>query len=227
MIVSTSETLTLLGGGEVDPNDLDISLTLAPKVVAADGGADHARAAGLSPLAVIGDMDSITGETRAEFSGVLHPVPDQDSTDFQKALTRVEAPLILALGFAGDRLDHFLAACSVLLRFPDRRCILVSRQDVICLAPPSLTLPMTPGDRFSIYPLVPSEGRSEGLEWPIAGLVLTPDGQVGTSNRVVADQVSLSFEAPGALLILPKVALPQLCQALLAAPLWPSAAPSR
>ena len=99
--------VTLLGAGPVYPNDIKEILKIAPGLVAADGGAATALEAGRVPDLVIGDFDSLphsTGESLPK-DRLLH-VTEQDSTDFEKCLARITAPLILALGFTGARIDH-------------------------------------------------------------------------------------------------------------------------
>ena len=58
-IVHSLDPITLIGGGEVGPADLNFALGLAPVCVAADGGASVAVAAGINLHAVIGDFDSV------------------------------------------------------------------------------------------------------------------------------------------------------------------------
>ena len=65
----------------------------------------------------------------------------------------------------------------------------------------TLTLPV--GSRISLYPLAPVSGHSTGLRWEIDGLAFAPDGMIGTSNEVAAPRVTLRFDAPKMLVILP------------------------
>jgi thiamine pyrophosphokinase len=65
--------------------------------------------------------------------------------------------------------------------------------------------------------MAPVTGRSQGLEWPITGLHFTPAGQIGTSNRVVGASVTLEFDAPGMLVILPRRRLDAAIRSLLPA----------
>lgn len=213
-IVHDLEPITLIGGGWVHDGDLEAALALAPRLVAADGGAGHAMAEGVLPEAVIGDMDSLSeGVRRALDPGALHEVREQDSTDFEKVLARVSAPLLIGVGFTGGRSDHELAALSALAARPARRCILIAREDIICACPPRLHLDLAPGTRVSLFPMAEVTGRSEGLEWPIEGLRFSPAGRIGTSNRATGP-VTLEM-GPGMLLILPRVLLPLLADALL------------
>ena len=220
-MVTSPHAVLLLGGAGVEAS-LDLVRTVledprladAP-VVAADGGAALARAAGLMPTAVTGDFDSLTPEDRAWLGpDRLFHNPDQETTDFDKALASICAPLVIGVGFAGGRLDHQLAVMTGLTLQPDRRCVLVGPEDVTCLCPPRIALELTAGERLSLYPMAPVQGTSQGLEWPIDGLDLKPDGRIGTSNRVSDGPVEIAVDAPSMLLILPRPALRPLLEAL-------------
>jgi thiamine pyrophosphokinase len=214
MIVRENEAITLIGGAQVAQDALDAALRLAPLAVAADGGADTALAAGIAPRAVIGDFDSISAAARARLpEGILHPMDDQDSTDFEKCLAHIEAPLIIGLGFTGDRLDHQMAACNALVRHAARRCILLGAHDLMFLCPPVLDLPLDEGCRVSLFPMGAVEGASDGLRWPIGGINFAPDGRVGTSNRALG-AVSLSVTTPKMLVALPAHTLETVVRAL-------------
>ncbi|MFB9148462.1 thiamine diphosphokinase [Roseovarius ramblicola] len=214
MIVRENEAITLIGGAGVAQGDLEAALRLAPLVVAADGGADTALANGLAPRAVIGDFDSISAAARARLADdILHALDDQDSTDFEKCLAHIEAPLIIGLGFTGDRLDHQMAACNALVRHADRRCVLLGAHDLMFLCPPVLDLALEPGCRVSLFPMGAVEGASDGLEWPIGGLNFAPDGRIGTSNRTVGP-LNLSVTAPKMLITLPARTLDTVARAL-------------
>ncbi len=213
-IVESSGGVTLIAGGPVGARDLALALRRAPALVAADGGADRAIALGAEPLAVIGDFDSLGTEARRQMAGRLHEVAEQETTDFDKALRSVSARFVLALGVLGGRVDHELAALSTLAGRTGFPVLAVGREDVVFAAPPDLRLALRAGDRLSLFPLARVTGASEGLDWPIDGLVLAPDGRVGTSNRVTAGPVALHFEAPGMLVILPRGRLDAALDAL-------------
>ena len=211
--LASRQPVTLIGGAPLDSDDLSQALALAPVVAAADGGADTALANGLVPQAVWGDFDSISARARAEIpSGNLYPVTEQDSTDFEKCLSRIDAPLVIAVGFAGARHDHFLAALSTLSRRIGPPCILIAAEDVITLCPPEIALDLRPGTRLSLFPMGPASGYAQGLKWPIDGLHFAPDARIGTSNAATGP-VLLQTEGP-MLLILPRAHLETLARAL-------------
>jgi thiamine pyrophosphokinase len=218
-IVQSTRGVTLAGGGPFPARDLALALKRAPVPVAADGGADRLLQLGVTPQAVIGDMDSISPAARQAIPAAhQHLVAEQVTTDFDKALRLIEAPLVLALGFAGARLDHGLAAFATLIARAERRCLLIGPKDFAFAAPPALALDLVPGDPFSLFPMAPVRGQSAGLEWPIAGIGFAPDGMIGTSNRVVARRVTLEFDRPGMLVILPRRRLDAAIRALRSAP---------
>lgn len=200
-----SQPVTLVGGGDLQKNVLEEALTLAPHLVAADGAADAVVAMGHRPEAVIGDMDSVAdpgdwqrGSTRFLF------LSEQDTTDFEKCLYSIEAPGLVGVGFTGRRMDHSLAVFHAMLRYPHRRILLLSADDAIALVPEEgLCMPVSKGDRVSLFPLVPVTGiASSGLTWPIDGLEMSVGHQIGTSNVANSAEMSVRFDRPGALIIL-------------------------
>jgi len=213
-IVQSLQGVTLVGGGPLSRAALHRCLGIAPGLVAADGGADRLLKLGMRPQAVIGDLDSITAGARAALGDAVHLVPEQDTTDFDKALTRIAAPFVLGLGFSGARLDHGLAVLNALVRHPARRCLILGGGDVTFLAPPRISLHLPVGSRLSLFPMGPVAGRSTGLRWPIDGLAFAPDAMIGTSNEVTQAKVTLTFDAPRMLVILPARALRTVLRAL-------------
>lgn len=215
-IVHCESGVTLLGGGLSDPVDVHDALTIAPSLVAADGGGDRALALGLMPQAVLGDLDSLSPGARARLGPRVHHIPEQDSTDFGKCLTHVRAAFYLGLGFTGLRLDHTLAALSEIAARPDQVVALIAEDEVIFRAPPRLQLDLPPGTRFSLYPMGPATGRATGLRWPLEGLDFTPAGRVGTSNEVTGP-VEMELTGP-MLVLLPKPHLRAVLHALVPMP---------
>ncbi|HLQ19734.1 MAG TPA: hypothetical protein VK146_12230, partial [Tabrizicola sp.] len=65
-IVQSTRGVTLAGGGPFSARDLKLALARAPLAVAADSGADRLLRFGVTPDAVIGDMDSISAAARAK-----------------------------------------------------------------------------------------------------------------------------------------------------------------
>jgi len=202
--VHSKNAVSLVGGGNPSHSDIVISMAKAPKLVAADGGANFCLQAGLIPEAVIGDLDSISNESRAHIpKRALIEYFDQDITDFEKCLRRIKAPFIIASGFTDGRMDHTLANFAVLARRVGSPTLLLDRVDVAFAAPQELSMDLPVGTRFSLFPFAPVRGQSTGLKWPIDGLTIDPAGRLGTSNEVEGP-LHLTFDAPGTIVIIPK-----------------------
>lgn len=217
LIFRANAPVTLVGGSGLDGDTLRRALAIAPVLVAADGGADRAIAAGHLPEAVIGDMDSLSASARAALGpDRLHPVSEQDSTDFDKCLRAIRAPFVIAVGFDGDRMDHTLAAFNTLARQPGPACILLGPHDAVFLAPArAFDLALAVGTRLSLFPMGAVTGQGHGLRWPIEGIGFASDGRIGTSNEVAQTPVHLQFSTGRMLVIVPATALAAVVSALL------------
>ncbi|MFV1496504.1 thiamine diphosphokinase [Phaeobacter sp. JH20_02] len=216
LIVERFEPVTLVGAGAVDPGDLEAALALAPVLVAADGGAAHVLAAGHRPVAVIGDLDSLSADVQAQLApGTLHHVAEQTTTDFDKALRAISAPVVLGVGFLGGRIDHQLAGFNTLMQPHPSPCVLLGPQEVVFHLRGEIALPLVAGEVVSLFPMQRVSGWSEGLEWPIEGLQLDPMARVGTSNRATGP-VRIRADGPGLLVILPRARLGVVVGALAA-----------
>lgn len=224
-IVRSFAPIGLMGGAPVQMDQLERLSQLAPHWVAADGGAGVLLESGRQPEAVIGDMDSLSGPVRAQLPDTaIHHIQEQDSTDFEKCLMRIEAPVVLGLGFLGGRLDHHLAALHALVRFPQQRCILLGDADAVFLCPPTLHLDLPVGAPLSLFPMAPVSGRTAGLEYSFERLDYAPGGRIGTSN-LVTGPVEIDMEVPAMLCIVPAEHIETIVTQLAAQPAsWPARA---
>lgn len=196
LIVDLDEAVTLIGGGPIVAELLTLARTVAPRIVAADGGAGVVLATGAVPEAIIGDMDSLDPKARAAFADRLYHIAEQETTDFEKCLARIAAPLVIGVGFLGGRMDHSLASLNVLARHRDRAVILLNEADVCCMVPAGgmrLSLPV--GARLSLLPLGSARLWTEGLRWNVDGAEMTPDGFISISNES-AGKVRIRAEGP-------------------------------
>jgi thiamine pyrophosphokinase len=179
--------LVIVGGGAVDHELLRDLYLAGAHLVGADGGADEIVAAGLKPEAIIGDFDSLKapdtwlGRTR------LIRVPEQDTTDFEKALYSTTAPVTIALGMTGRRFDHTLAALDAATKYAkDRVILLVDESDLAMALSGAFSFEVAPHDRVSVHPLLPMRfKRSSGLRYPLDGVRLAAGERTGTSNEAV------------------------------------------
>ena len=199
------EPVLLVGAGPATRQDYEAAISFASHVIAVDGGYDALQTWGVVPKAVLGDMDSIQSEVPQAVS--TFPMAEQDSTDLEKALRLVEAPLYIGIGFTGGRLDHTLAAMHALIA-ADRPAVLLGGEDVVFAAPTEWRATLPPGTRISFCPVrrVPAVG-SKGLRWPIDGLLMEGGRQIGVSNTTVSSDIAAWFAERGVVTILPRACL--------------------
>ncbi len=202
-IVDTNSPVTLFGAANILPEVAAQVLAYAPNLVAADGGARAALDLGHVPRAVIGDFDSIDAASLAQIpADRLHKVAEQNSTDFEKCLRAVNAPLILAAGFSGGRLDHELAVYNTLTRYPGKRCVVVGDVDLCFVAPLSLHLDLPAGCRLSMFAMGGCDVSATGLRWPLDQVRMAADGLVSISNAVTDGPVHITASRQKLLVIL-------------------------
>lgn len=210
------QAVTLIGGGEVDAAILSRLLRLAPRLCCADGGGDAIAAELLSRVeALYGDGDSLSGARHAALAEKYQRIAEQETSDFEKALARIDAPFILAHGFTGGRIDHSFAALQSLGRYRGM-LFLVGQEDFCLRLKADVTLDLAAGTRLSLLALERAEVAMEGVAWPFEG-ALTPLAQMSLSNRALGGAhgpVQLRTDGGAVILTLPiemlEAQLPQL-----------------
>jgi thiamine pyrophosphokinase len=177
----------------------------ADLVLCADGGVQHALALGLTPSAIIGDLDSADRALVAALAAQGVPVQqvpvEKDQTDTHLVLAeaiRRGATDIWLVGATGSRLDHTLGNLLLLPGVPPHvRVTVVDGSHVIRLLRPGgrLTVTGTPGDLLSLLPLSP-EVRGvvvEGVKWPLVGATLRWGESLGISNVLVEPEAFVAI----------------------------------
>jgi thiamine pyrophosphokinase len=166
-------------------------------VVAADGGLDHGRAAGLDPDVLVGDLDSISALGLAwateHIEVVRHPV-DKAATDTELAIAQAASyhpARILLVAGQGDRLDHAVAALGA-LGAPELATVSSleawwgADQLHVVHGPGSIELDLPRGTTFSVLAMHgPATGVTvRGARWPLIDHSLAPLVGLGVSNVV-------------------------------------------
>ena len=184
----------------------------SPHVVCADGGALHARALGLKPQTIIGDLDSLSADEVAQFKAagaeIIQHSPEKDETDLELALhhcRRIGAETVCILGALGGRIDQTIANI-FLLTLPDfldmRIEVIDCDQSLRLLQTGSHRIKGARGDTISLIPLATVEGvTTDGLQYPLADGCLRPGPTRGVSNVMLKDSAAVEFRAGLLLLV--------------------------
>jgi len=185
-------------------------------VVAADSGADHALAAGLTIDVVVGDLDSIDPSVLHELERRAvrierHPA-DKDATDLELAIdviVREGARSVIVVAGHGGRVDQSMANALVVAspRWTgvSMHAVLDSARVSVVHGPGAVGFDGAPGD---VVTLLPVHGRATGvrcvgLEYPLHGEDLDPGSTRGVSNVQIDRSASVSIERGTLLVIRP------------------------
>ena len=180
----------LIGNGKITScGRLQELAQRANYIVAADGGADHARRAGVVPDVIIGDLDSVSPSARKQFASSQWVFVDkQNNTDLQKALDYLikhKCKKCTLIGFDGGRPDFTLG--NLLALYPYARkmdwCVEINGWQIYPLIK-TKTFNARPGARVSLLPLTPCSGVTlAGLKFPLTNARL-PLGTTRTLSNV-------------------------------------------
>jgi thiamine pyrophosphokinase len=178
----------------------------ADLVICADGGANRARERGLAPDYIVGDLDSLTEETRRAFpQAQLVLRPSQYATDLEKTLAfAVEEKISAAflLGVSGLRLDHQLVNLNIAEKFC-RQIDLELHDDfgagsfiVAVASPAAKKFSSFIGQQVSLIAFRRVEGiTTAGLKYPLNDEALEWAVRDGLSNEALAEEFSISVRA--------------------------------
>lgn len=186
----------LVGGGDCHFSLLQKMISHYPGI-AVDGGIRHfAKCQHLADLH-IGDMDSSPAGMSSQFAKDSLIVSEQDSTDFEKALYSIDAPLFISFGFAGGRFDHQISALHIMQKYhKEKAVILVTNTDIIWFETGAITLDLSHSHHCAILPFSDMKfAHSSGLAWPVDNHALGFGHALSSSNSLIEDRLMLQPEA--------------------------------
>lgn len=195
-IVSADGIVCLVGGAPIASATLKRVSAFVHKYIAVDAGADHLLRAGYEPAIVIGDLDSLSDHALATFQDRLCHISEQSTTDFEKAISRISAKAIIAVGFTGGRIDHILAVLNVIARYPQQKIILLDQNDASFLVDERLTLSLPKGCRVSFMPLARVIVSVTGVQWSFDAQLMEPVGFISSSNAAVGGPITVQTDGP-------------------------------
>lgn len=209
--MAAMRTVIVVTGGDRGDLSLVAQLPNAVAVVAADSGAEHAVALGLTVDLAVGDFDSLPPDVLAALVAAgteieRHPAA-KDATDLEIGLTaarRFGATDVVVVGGHGGRIDHFIANALLLASpaFADLRVVAHVGPARLTVVHDHTRLTGQPGDLVSLLPVAgPVTGVStRGLLYRLDGEDLSPGSTRGVSNELAQPEAEVSVDA-GVLLV--------------------------
>ncbi len=176
----TSKTIAILAAGEFPRKEAVLRLLdEADMIVCCDSAADHLVASGREPSLIVGDLDSLSNDLRAQFSDRLRHFDGQDDNDLTKAFhvaMEFDPSVIHILGATGRREDHTLGNISLLAEYqreaPLCKIDMASDFGRFVAASGERTFDAVPGQEISIFAFDPAlRMRASGLDYPLEGVV--------------------------------------------------------
>lgn len=197
----SGQSALIVGNGEPPSRELFAACAReAELILCADGGANTASAYGYAPDYIVGDLDSVSSQSKAALAAdhvVLVDPEGHVGTDGQKVLNHAVALGVtqaVLVGFTGRRTDHLLGNLSLLKTFADHLALrIVDDYCDIRLIDRRIRFRAAIGQKISLCPLDGAvEGiTTEGLKWSLRSESLIPGVREGISNEVVDNPVEI------------------------------------
>lgn len=188
----------VIANGPLPPKDrFARAIDAADLILCADGGANRAVAAGITPHFVVGDFDSLSDGVRAHFAPeqLVHR-PSQYATDLEKTLQFAvdqNCTAATVLGLSGGRLDHQICNLNMLEKFSDRLAMTcIDENGTGYIVRDTLRLRCKIGQQVSIFAFRRAGGiTTRGLRYPLQDATMEWAVNDGLSNEAIAELVEI------------------------------------
>lgn len=178
-----------------DPENYDL-------IACTDGAFHYLKRLGF-PLGkldfISGDFDSHSGADENVYEDKFIYTPDQEKTDFHKALEIISEKgfkNIDVFGASGGEQDHFLGNLTVAYTFKENLNIkFYDEFSEYFFIPKTCLLKNVKDKLVSLYPFPTVEQvTTQGLNWPLTRENLSITTRIGTRNFAVEDEVTITYE---------------------------------
>ncbi|WP_312343379.1 thiamine diphosphokinase [Chryseobacterium binzhouense] len=158
---------------------------------------------------IFGDFDSHSGADENVYEDKFIYTPDQNKTDFQKALEIISEKgfkNIDVLGGSGGEQDHFLGNLTVAFSFKENLNIkFYDEFSEYFFVPDNFVLENVKDKMISLYPFPYVEKIStSGLNWVLDNENLSMTSKIGNRNFAVENEVSINYEKGNLLVFIGK-----------------------
>lgn len=170
----------------------------ADRIVCCDGSAENAVDAGLTPFAIVGDMDSLSRKMKIRFSDRIFQDSEQETNDLTKAVKWCYGEGykdIIITGATGKREDHTIGNISLLAEYAGIVNVRMATDTGIFLPLlKSSSIETFPGQQISIFSIEPgTKITSTGLRYPLKKKNIR-NWWEATLNEATGDRFNLEFD---------------------------------
>ncbi|MCL2413772.1 MAG: thiamine diphosphokinase [Bacteroidales bacterium] len=197
---NSDKTAIVLANGEFPKNNVLLEKLLRSKmIICCDGAVQNLLNFGIIPNFIVGDMDSISEESKIKFADILVPVQDTDTNDLTKAVKfciKKGFKNVEIFGATGKREDHTLGNISLLADYMDELVSVKMFTDYGVFIPISqtTTLESFANQVVSIFSITPETLiTTENLAYPVKNHNFRSWWE-GTLNRSLGEQFSVAID---------------------------------
>ena len=209
----------VISGGEWPEREaVEEVLARAEAIIACDSGMLWDRQNDVFSQYLVGDMDSVDGETLAYFvhqgaqTERLSPYKDETDTEEGVALAlHLGAEEIALIGGTGKRLDHSLGNLHVMYRLlkKDVPCVLEGREERVFCTRSSLPLLGMEGHTISVLPLFEDcQVSLHGFRYPLDHYDYRCGRTIGVSNVALENRAMVEIHQGSAFVFVNRVRIP-------------------
>lgn len=167
-------------------------------VFCTDGAYRYLESEGIKPDVVSGDFDSLTKNEILEGIEIIE-TPDQNFTDFEKALQIIEERNfhdVYIYGSSGMEHDHFLGNLTTGLKYKDKlNLVFFDDYSYYFFTEKETILEDYEGRIISLYPFpVAKNITTKGLLYPLNNEELNLTNRIGTRNKVIDNIITIKYE---------------------------------
>lgn len=148
---------------------------------------------------ISGDFDSHSGKDAEIYQEKFIYTPDQDKTDFEKALEIIKEKgfeEVDVYGGSGGEMDHFLGNLTVAYLLKDSMNIrFYDEFSEYFFIPKKFEVENVQGKMISLFPFPEAKNIvTNGLNWELHGGNLNMHSKIGTRNFAVQNSVKIEYE---------------------------------
>ncbi len=177
----------------------------ASTIICCDGATDLCSQNGFKPDAIIGDLDSISSQSKNKFESICTFLPDQNENDLRKSIKWAEdndIKQLIIVGVSGKREDHSIGNIFSILQFKTNLIIKIVTDygEFLVLNKNKNIIDSFVGQQISIFTTDDSiKFTSEGLKYVLENTSL-PFLYSGTLNESLSDNITLTLSHGKALI---------------------------
>jgi len=199
-IIAVEKVAVIANGAIESYDDISVAMKGYDLYIAIDGGLNHCEDLGITPLFLIGDMDSVDNEVRKKFPHIKEITfeRNKDETDLElglEFLIKKEPRSITIFGGFGHRADHSFTNAMLLSRYKGK-VFLETETEILGVIDETVELSTREGQILSLIPLNgPVYGVStDGLKWELDNDTLDKNF-IGISNEATGTSILVTVKS--------------------------------